>query len=256
MRNAMTWTLVVCLLLMLVGCGSPTAPEADPTRAEEEAGSSEGVTPGEEDESTGNDVDETGILSSFHEIREMRDIIRAFSLLEFSFSDHENEITVTYELVGPANVGDTSADHVTLTIGGDEKSELDFWMDEDGNTLRLVLDGEDTGALGPVMADMLLVIVVMPFALYASDWEDAFVQSEGFRRQGWTVASRDQSTRDLGDGNVTVHQYHFHYTAAGQQLDYRFEIAEISGYSMFVGWEVELGSEQKTTFRVDRVVPR
>ena len=248
MKKLMAWSLVVAMVFVLAGCGS-AAEVATPTDIPE---------PETEDEETGHlEEPETVSLASFYPIEHMRDMAAGFSFLEYSFSAEESELTICYDLVGPSRIGDTSVDQMKVTMTHDEESsEMELWMDAEGNTLKLVIDGEDAGPMAPMMAEMLLMIVVSPFALSATEWEDAFVGAEGFHGYGWTSVSRHQTTRNLGAGEVLVHQYRFQHTYENQTLDYHFEVAEIGDYSMFVAWEVELETGDKANFRVHQVIPR
>jgi len=105
---------------------------------------------------------------------------------------------------------------------------------------------------------MLLSVILVPFVMHASGWQDAFVETKGFEKLGWVVSSRTRENRNFGAGNTTVHRYSFKVKGmgGGPDLDYRFEVAEIGGKSMFVGWEVEISKEQTSSFRVDKVVLR
>ncbi len=88
-------------------------------------------------------------------------------------------------------------------------------------------------------------------------WEDAFLLDNGYEYLGWVVSDRGREARDFGAGSSTVHQYFFKVKDMdGKDLDYKFEVADISGQSMFVGWEVEIDRGNISTFKVDKVIPR
>ena len=256
MRRWVACALVLCMVLMLVSCSKPE----EQVPAPQESGSEQEQPAKEEsagDEDSGEQSPQPVQLASFYQIEEIEDVFASFTELEYSFTDAENEVVIEYVLLGQETVGNAVADHISITLEeSGNVTELEMWVDGEANTLKVLIDGEDAGPMGPAMASLFLMVVVMPFTVYAADWEGAFLQEDGFKQYGWTSASRDQTTRDFGLGGTVVHQYHFKHTAGNQELDYSFEVAEISGMSLFVGWDVELDGANKTGFRITRVIPR
>ena len=248
MRRFFATLLIFCLVFMMIGCsggkdsGNGTPGTGDPV---ESPGEDAGKGPGDEP------VD----LDAFFEIEEIQDLVKNFKELSYSFSDAENVLTVTYNYLGQDTVGGTTADHFTISFAEkNDSTDVEIWMSSGGEVLKAEFDGEDLGPMAP-MAVAFVHVVLIPFT-YGSEWEGAFTQS-GYQRLGWTISRQERESKNFGSGSTTVHRYSFKAKepGTGKDVDYSFEVAEISGRSMFVGWEVEF-DQSLSSFTVDRVVPR
>ncbi len=250
MKRLLTFMLVICMVFMAVGCSGGTALESDDLE--------ENDTPVDkpEDDSI-EEVDEDITFQAFYEIKEIQDMVLNFKELRYSFSDAESVLTVDYKYVAQETVEGVNADHFSVSFAqGNESSDIEIWMDNSGNFLKASFDGESLGPAEAPMASMVLMVVLVPFSISGEEWEDAFLVNDGNEQLGWVVSSTARENRDFGTGSVTVHQYSYKVAVDGQNLDYRFEVAELNGGSMFVGWEVDLDTENAMTFKVDKLIPR
>jgi hypothetical protein len=204
------------------------------------------------------DTDEPVALSAFYQIEEIEDLVKSFKELGYSFSDASNVLTVDYKYIKQEAVAGVNADHFSISFAEEQgTTEVEIWMDSSGNVVKASFDGEEMGPMETPMAAMFLMVVLLPFGMYAQSWEGAFL-SDGYQQFGWVVSNRAKESRNFGAGNSTVHQYFFNVKGIveNQELEYKFEVAEIGGKSMFVGWEVQIDKDNVSTFKVDRVIPR
>jgi hypothetical protein len=247
MKRLLALLLVMCLVFMAVGCSG-------------------GKDTGTGDAGNGAPVDDPGddaaeepvALSAFYEIEEIGDLVKSFKELVYSFSDAGNVLTVEYKYINQETVAGVNADHFSIAFAeSKDTTEVEIWMDSGGEVVKAVFDGQEMGPMETPMAAMFLMVVLLPFSMYAGGWEDAFVSNNGYEQFGWAVSDRAKENRNFGAGTSTVHQYFFKVKSIeNQELEYKFEVAEISGKSMFVGWEVQMDKENTSTFKVERVVPR
>jgi hypothetical protein len=247
MKRLLALLLVICLVFMAVGCSGG-----------KDTGSDGGDNGGSVQE-PGDDVTEEPVaLSAFYEIEEIGDLVKSFKELAYSFSDASNVLTVEYKYIKQEAVEGVNADHFSIAFAESKNTtEVEIWMDSSGEVLKAVFDGQEMGPMETPMAAMFLMVVLLPFSMYAGGWEDAFLSNDGYEQYGWVVSSRDKENRNFGAGTSTVHQYFFKVKGGeAQELEYKFEVAEISGKSMFVGWEVQIDKENTSRFKVDRVIPR
>ncbi len=255
MKRFTAFLLIFCLVFMVIGCGGTAEkPDNDATTEDpvEDPEDDSGDDPGEDP------AEEPTQLEAFYQIEEIYDIVKNFKELSYTFSDPSSVLTVDYQYKGEDTVGGSSADHVSISISQEgDITEVEIWMDGSGNVLQAVLDGQELDAMQAPMATIFLTVILVPFVMHAGEWEEAFV-SNGYEQLGWVVTNRSQESRNFGAVSATVHQYSFNIKdlGGGQDLSYRFEVAEISGKSMFVGWEIDVDQEHTSSFKVDRVITR
>lgn len=253
MKRFLAFFLIFCLIFMVLGCSGGTnekpengTPAEDPTEDPAE-------------DPTDDPAEEPTQLEAFFEIEEISDLVRNFKELSYTFSDATSALTVEYLYIGQDSVEGKDADHIAISFDQDNDAmEMEIWMDSSGNVLKAIFDGQEMDAMQAPMATMLLSVILVPFVMNSGEWEDAFVVSNGYEQLGWVVTDRSRENRNFGGGSTTVHTYSFKIKGmgGGQDLDYQFEVAEISGKSMFVGWQVEMDKEHTSSFKVERVIPR
>ena len=252
MKRLMALLLIFCMIFMIMGCSGTDEKPENGTDAEDPADD-----PG--DSPTDDPAEEPAQLEAFFEIEEIHDLVKNFQELSYTFSDDATALTVDYLYIGRDNVGGSDADHFTISFDQDNDGmEMEIWMDSSGSVLKAIFDGQEVDAMQAPMATMFLSVILVPFVMHAGEWEDAFVKSNGYEQLGWVVTDRSRENRSFGAGSTTVHRYSFKIKGVGEvsDLDYQFEVAEISGRSMFVGWQVEMNKEHTSSFKVERVIPR
>lgn len=268
MQRWLAVILVFLLLFSLTGCASGEKVDSGP----QDTGQTDGQTaPG-----TGTDTpveapsgdgaepdDDAGPLieGEFYRLDEIKDIIAAFSELEYTFEDGAtgSGLSVSYTLQGQETVGGTVTDHIIISYASDgETVESELWIDEDGNPRKSKMDGMELGEAESSFVVMSMMGMLMPFTMYASGWEDAFIQEKGYEHLGWRVTQQSSGTRNLGAGDVKVQEIKFvgKDFATNQDLNFSYEIAQIGNQAMFIGWETEVGPGNKVTYRVTRLIPR
>ncbi len=248
MKRCLVIFLVFCLLFAAVGCSGGGG-----NTEENGNGSQNGDT-----EEPGGETPAEEALSEFYQIKEVKDIVLNFKELEYSFSDASYELIINYKLIGQETLNGMQTDHVSVSLSqNNEETLVEMWLDAEGASLKTLMNGADMGQMGD-MAGMILMVVVVPFTLYAESWQEVFATEGGFEQYGWTVTERSKKSKDFGAGNVTVHEYFFmvKHPTDGSQFEYAIEVAEIKGNSMFVGWDVEMGAGVETSYKVNRIIPR
>ena len=253
MKRLMALILIICLIFMIMGCSGGTNEKPENGTPAEDPADDPGDSP------TEDPAEEPAQLEAFFEIEEIHDLVKNFRELSYTFSDDTTMLTVEYLYIDQDSVGGSDADHFTISFDQDNDGmEMEIWMDSSGSVLKAIFDGQEMDAMQAPMATMFLSVILVPFVMHAGEWEDAFVMSNGYEQLGWVVTDRSRENRSFGAGSTTVHRYSFKIKGVGEvsDLDYQFEVAEISGRSMFVGWQIDMNKEHTSSFKVESVIPR
>ena len=267
MRRWLSLLLVFLLIFIMIGCSPGENTESDAKILEQETEEQvveERTTPGEVQTGENADPEENSgalIEGEFYHLEELKDIIAAFAELEYTFEESTSNATfsASYTLLGQETVQGTTADHiaVTYTTNG-ESTESELWMDKNGNPLKAKMEGLELGEAESSFVVLSLTGMLMPFTMYATMWEDAFLEEDGYNYLGWQLKNKSTKTKNLGAGNVTVKEMEFvgKDLSSNQELKYSYEVAQIGGKAMFIGWETQIDANNKVTYQVTKLVPR
>lgn len=220
------------LLFLAAGCG---AGEEDPAAAETANGEEEV----EQEEEVAEEEGEEGleeVLAGWENPRSFHALTDSFKELKYQFTGDGVSETIHYTLEGTETVGGTEAEKISLRFL-EEGSEYSWWVDGEGNVLRLDMDGEIMeGELAAMAGESLMAMAFMPY-YYVDDFEARDVLAGSY--PGYSVQLVDQKTEQFGASQAQV--YTLEVTVgpplSEQEGTVRWSVGDFGDFSMLVGWE-------------------
>ncbi|MFZ5827860.1 MAG: hypothetical protein ACOY94_26445 [Bacillota bacterium] len=273
MRVWMALILVTTMLLTACGAGSSGSTAPNPGTAKTESGAATDppvtTTKQADTEDEGSDTqqasggEQQGVsldldLEGLETPRDLKGILDRFSLLAYEYISPEATVTITIRAAGSEMVDGVAADRVAIemtdTSTGDERMEL--WIGPDGETLKMVQDGEELPAqVVGMMGSAMLMSLLWPF-MTADQMDLAAALEEGSSASPFHVAKASRETKQFGQvpAEVTIMEV----TVAGGNATggYTWEVANFGEFLMFTRWQIAVsGSDGAETseFRVVEV---
>ena len=266
MKRLLALLLIAVLVLSVAGCkfsfGNVDDPDDDPGNVDN-PGEDPSEDPDDDPVSTGPAVDgEFYLFSEFH------DVFTVFKELKFDFftkpeDGDPTEYTYSHVYIGEEELDFTLEDvaysqvcpQYTITIFEDgEETVTEVWFNEDGDVVKSGSDGEYTTGDMAALALFGFAFHIIPFYAYNEGYSEVFTKKDGFGSSGWAVKERSTSTKDFGDGNVSVERYVFSWIWLTSDLEYDWEVAKIGGKHVFTTWKMDVGNTL-TELVVERIIP-
>lgn len=244
MRRRQILILVAALALFLLSLGCGGESKVENGDAAQEGDSVNGV-----DETVAEDSE--GLVDGgFYTVKSIFDFSRLFIEVEYSFTENGSTSTFSYQFLGEETVDGVDVYHMKIEADGEA---YEIWSSiDDEEVVRAIYDGQTMEGQEAAMMSYAVWGYMFPFTMMTA-WDEAFLNPQTMAWFGWQVESKDKVSRDLGAGNIDVNRFEIKVADSG--LTWTYEIAEIEGRNLFIGWEVEEDGSL-SEFKITRLIPR
>ncbi len=148
-------------------------------------------------------------------------------------------MSVRLEVVGREDVGGVQTDHVlfTMTPSNGQAVRMEMWVNEKGEILRMIVNGEELPAQVAAMGGTSMLIgFFWPFV--TADAMDFAAALEGENSASLFYANKVETrTERFGDVPAEVYSFTVQMRDAAKAFTYTWEVADFGKFQLFTRWQ-------------------